>query len=219
MSRNLELVIHKLSERGAILLSGGKEYFFIPKGLYTEQKLTEYFKTAHKDLILTPKSLTIPFKYKLSLSKNLITLLHLDPKIINEWAFGTLIRDTYDDTPTSDIVPTDTSTSDIMPTDPTDIATSDIPTADISTADIPTTKSQIFYLTCDQIDIDANFFNGIPSNIIAEISGYTYKPQHILYFPLNNYCRSHELLSFHLLNAQMRKITPTKIYFTVINKE
>jgi hypothetical protein len=213
MSRNLELVIHKLSERGAILLTG-KTYVFIPEGNYTEQKLAEYFKTVHEDLILTSKSLTITFNHKLSLSKNLITLLHLDPKIINKWAFGTLIRDTYDDTPTSDIVPTDTSTSDIMPTDPTDIATSDIPTADISTAD--TTKSQIFYLTCDQIDIDANFFNGIPSNIIAEISGYSYKPQHIIYFPLNNYCRSHDLFNLYVLNEHMKYVIRSEIRFCLL---
>jgi hypothetical protein len=208
--RNLEkeLVIHRLSERGAISLMGVKDLMFIPEGIYTEQKLAEYFKIVHKDLILTPQKLTIPGKHKISLSENLVSLLHLDTKINNKWFGGTLIREK----PESFSYSYDDIAVDIE----SDIAI-DI-TTDIST-DTPTKKSNsMFYLTCDQIDMDANFFNGIPSNIIAEISGYSYKPQHILYIPLNTYCSSHELLSFQLLDRQMNKVTPKSVQLAIINE-
>ena len=75
------------------------------------------------------------------------------------------------------------------------------------------TKPRILYLTCDQLDIKKQSYNGELSNILAMIptnnqKTITYTPRNIIYCALDD-CENHQELTFKLLDEHMNPIDTT----------
>ena len=82
------------------------------------------------------------------------------------------------------------------------------------------TKPRILYLTCDQLDIKKQSYNGELSNILAMIptnnqKTITYTSSNIIYCALND-CENHQELTFKLLDQHMNPIDTTSIHFTIL---